>query len=108
MRRVIIETPYAGDVETNLRYLRSCLRDSLLRGEAPFSSHGLYTQLGVLDDGNPNERGRGMQAGFEWRASADATVVYTDLGLSLGVKLGIKHAEHIGQPVEYRTLEGWM
>lgn len=41
MRRVIIESPYHGNVERNLRYLRACLRDSLLRGEAPFASHGL-------------------------------------------------------------------
>lgn len=50
MRRVIIESPYAGNVEANATYLRRCLRDSLLRGEAPFASHAIYTLPGVLDD----------------------------------------------------------
>lgn len=93
MRRVIIESPYAGDVEKNLRYLRACLRDSLKRGEAPFASHGLYTQPGVLDDDDPEERKHGIAAGFEWRSVADATVVYADLGVSPGVQEGIDHAD---------------
>ncbi len=56
MRRVIIESPYAGDVETNVRYARACVRDSLLHGEAPIASHLLYTQEGVLRDEVPEER----------------------------------------------------
>lgn len=108
MRRVIVESPYAGDVETNLKYLRACMRDCLLRGEAPFASHGLYTQDGVLDDNVPEEREHGIQAGFAWRSIADCTVVYTDLGTSRGMEYGIAHASKKGVPVEYRTLgEGW-
>ncbi len=46
MIRVIVESPYAGAtariIERNERYLRACLRDCLLRGEAPFASHGLF------------------------------------------------------------------
>ena len=107
MRPVIIESPYAGDVEKNLTYLRAALRDCLLRGEAPFASHGLYTQAGVLDDNIPEEREHGIQAGFEWRQAAAATVVYTDLGYSRGMNYGIKTAEAMGHPIEYRTLPGW-
>ena len=51
-RKVILESPYAGDVETNLRNARAAMRDCLLRGEAPYASHLLYTQPGVLDDGD--------------------------------------------------------
>lgn len=85
MRRVIIESPYAGDVERNLRYLRACMRDSLLRGEAPFASHGLYTQPGVLDDHDPEQRRLGIEAGFAWWGGAAAVVFYTDLGWSRGM-----------------------
>ena len=106
-RRVIVESPYAGDIATNLRYLRACLRDCLLRGEAPFASHGLYTQEGVLDDQVPEERVHGIEAGFAWRSAAEATVVYIDLGISNGMTYGISHANKNGQPVEYRTIEGW-
>lgn len=107
MRRVIIESPYAGDVERNLRYLRACIRDCLHRDEAPFASHGLYTQPGVLDDNQPADRVIGMAAGFEWRLAAHATVVYIDLGVSRGMQLGIGHAESLfHHVVEYRRLRG--
>jgi hypothetical protein len=101
---VIIESPYAGDVEANLTYLRACLRDSLLRGEAPLASHGLYTQPGVLRDEEPSERAHGIHAGFAWRRLAAKTVVYTDRGLSDGMRYGIEHAHQLGQAVEYREL----
>lgn len=105
--RVIIESPYAGDVEENLRYLRACMRDSLLRGESPYASHALYTQPGVLDDHDLAERSIGIEAGFKWRSAADKTVVYVDLGISQGMQLGIDHAANLGQVVEYRTLGSW-
>ncbi len=104
MRLVIIESPYAGDVERNLRYLRACMRHCLMRGEAPYASHGLYTQPGVLDDDDPDERHQGILGGFAWRAVAELTVVFTDLGISSGMQYGIDHAIEQGRPVEYRTL----
>jgi len=110
MRRVIVESPYAGDVERNTKYLRACLADCLARGEAPFASHALYTQPGVLDDSDPQQRERGIAAGFAWRAMADATVVYTDLGVSRGMIAGLEHAERVRKnddhEIEYRTLGG--
>lgn len=104
MRLVIVESPYAGDIEKNLTYLRECMRDCFSRGEAPFASHGLYTQPGVLDDGNQAERVKGMEAGFEWGSAADATVVYLDRGLSRGMAEGIKAAREELHPVELRWL----
>lgn len=103
--RVILETPYAGDVEANATYLRACLRDSLMRGEAPFASHAIYTLPGVLRDDNPAEREIGMRAGFAWREIAGRTIVYTDRGISPGMQRGIDHAIGIGRPVEYRTID---
>lgn len=107
MRLVIIESPYAGDVEANVRYARACLKDALLRGEAPYASHLLYTQKGVLNDLDLAERALGIEAGLAWGERADATIVYTDLGISLGMKLGIEQAERMGRTVEYRTLSSW-
>lgn len=106
VKRVIVESPYAGDVEKNLRYVRACMRDCLLRNEAPFASHAIYTQAGVLDDLVPEERSHGINAGFAWREAADLTVVYTDLGTSRGMEYGIAHAKELGHPIEYRTLGG--
>lgn len=104
MRLVAIESPYAGDIEANLTYLRACLRDCLLRGESPIASHGLYTQPGVLDDTVPTERMQGIHAGFAWNMHAEATVVYTDRGITKGMAYGIEAALAAGRPVEYRTL----
>ena len=39
MKLVIVESPFAGDTERNIRYARACLADCLRRGEAPFASH---------------------------------------------------------------------
>lgn len=111
MKRVIIESPYGGTpgvVARNIRYARACLRDSLLRKETPFASHLLYTQDGVLDDTDSGERSMGIIAGFSWRSVAELTAVYTDLGMTQGMKEGIKDAEVKGMPVQYRELgEGW-
>lgn len=106
-KRVVVESPYAGDVQRNLRYLRACMRDCILRGEAPYASHGLYTQEGVLDDDKPIERIMGIEAGFSWGLVAEKSVFYTDLGMSKGMEYGLKAAEEAGRPVEYRTLPGW-
>lgn len=104
MIRVILESPYAGDVEGNLTYLRACMRDCLKRGEAPFASHGLYTQPGVLDDNDPGERRLGIEAGFLWRPVAHKTVVYTDRGITGGMTAGIDDAHGNKRAVEYREL----
>ena len=104
MKLVIVESPYAGDVEKNVRYARAALRDCLLRGDAPLASHLLYTQPGVLNDDIPSERKQGIEAGLEWGDLADATVVYTDLGTSRGMTYGIDRAKYVNRPVEYRTL----
>lgn len=106
-RRVIVESPYAGDVEQNVAYARRCLRDCFLRGEAPFASHLLYTQPGVLSDADPAERAMGIEAGLLWGEFADATVVYMDRGLSPGMMKGVDAARSVGRPVEYRSLPGY-
>ncbi len=107
MITVILESPYAGDIDENLRYLRACMRDCLLRGEAPFASHGLYTQPGVLRDEVPEEREHGIMAGFAWRAAAEKTVFYVDRGWSRGMVFGKEHVERHSLPFEIRNLVGW-
>lgn len=83
MKLVILETPYAGRVALNIEFARACMADCLKRGEAPFASHLLYTQPGILDDTKSEER---------------------MLGISGGMNLGIEEAERDGRPVEYRKL----
>lgn len=105
---VQIESPLASDnpvgLQRNITYVNHALRDSLLRGEAPFASHALYARAGVLDDTIPYERSRGMNAGFAFLRVASSMAVYTDLGISPGMREGIALAERVGLPIEYRSL----
>ena len=105
MRLVILESPFAGDEQANIDYARLCVRDSLMRGEAPIASHLLYTQPTILDDSVLAERNMGIAAGLFWGAKADATVVYTDRGITRGMALGTASAEGLGRPVEFRSIE---
>jgi hypothetical protein len=115
MRRVVIESPFAGprdqpkDVQLkveleNLRYLRAAMHDCLVhRGEAPFASHGLYTQAGVLDDTIPAERRLGIEAGFAYREIAEVSAFYVDLGMTSGMNYGLQDAVLKGRLIEYRA-----
>lgn len=107
MRKVIIESPYAGDIKLHLKYLAACMQDCLYKGEAPMASHCMYTMEGVLNDNILAQRNLGILAGFHWRTSADATVVYTDLGISKGMQNGIADSIDKGVPVEYRLVPNW-
>jgi len=101
---VVLETPYSGAVPLHLRYLRACMRDCLMRGEAPFASHHQYTAPGVLRDEIPSEREHGIRAGFAWRALAHKTVFYIDYGWSSGMLDGRESAAQLVQPFEVRLL----
>ena len=104
MKRVVLESPFAGDIAQNMFYLRRAMAHCISKGEAPFASHGLYTQPGVLNDDIPGERELGIQAGFAWGKEADYVVVYTDLGITPGMKKGIAFYETQGLPIHYRKI----
>lgn len=108
MNLVIIESPYAGDIDLNTRYARACLRDSLERGEAPLASHLLYTQPGVLDDGDAKQRRNSMDAGWAWMREARIVAVYENLGVTPGMVEGIKRAVEYDLELEFRTIDGWL
>lgn len=99
---VILETPYAGNIEENTIYAQACMKDSLMRNEAPFLSHLLYTQC--LNDSIPKERTIGIEAGFAFKSIIRKTIVYTDLGISNGMQLGINSAKENGNIIEYRKI----
>lgn len=104
MVRVILESPYAGDIETNVGYARVCIKHSLSLGEAPLASHLLYTQEGILDDTNEEERMLGINAGLAWSALADKHVFYVDYGMSAGMKMGLKLAKENNEVIEMRKI----
>lgn len=117
---VVVESPFATAKITlasgveyealqadNVAYARACMHDCLVNhGEAPFASHLLYTQEGVLDDDVPDERKLGIEAGLEIGRSAKKRVFYVDRGFSSGMKWGFQFAQEIGQVCEIRQLRG--
>ena len=116
---VIIESPfkptvdpskdrmcYERELAEHVAYARASMHDCLLRGEAPYASHLLYTQEGVLCDDIPEEREMGIEAGLAWGRCADLTAVYIDFGISKGMKRGIHRARSLGRAIEYRSLYG--
>jgi hypothetical protein len=107
---VIIESPLKADTdegyERNREYARACMRDSLSRGEAPYASHLLYAQPGILDDTDPREREMGILAGFAHGALFKVRVFYLDLGMSKGMQRGWDESGRLGQIVETRFLKG--
>jgi hypothetical protein len=108
MLLVLIESPFAGDVNTNIKFARACMRDSLSRGEAPFAPHLLYTQKEILDDDIPEERNWGIEAGLAWGKYARKTAVYTNLGITSGMEIGIQRAIEEEREIEYRELDAWI
>jgi hypothetical protein len=108
-KTVAIESPFGSKdpaiVERNKAYAIAAMRDCLARGESPYASHLLLTQ--VLDDNDPEQRAKGIQAGLDWAEMAELRVIYADLGVTIGMQAGIKQAEEIGQPMKVRTIPGW-
>ena len=111
MTCVILESPYKAKthkrLEYNLLYARCAMRDCLMRGEAPFASHLLYTQPSVLDDDLTEERAIGMAAGYAWAKYADYIVVYRDLGISTGMRKAIRFYKEMLIPIRERKLDNW-
>jgi len=105
MKKVIIESPYKGNVKINIEYARMCVRDSLNRGEAPIASHLLYTQEGILRDEIPKERQLGIDAGLAWTQVADEHVFYIDYGYSEGMKYAMDYV--IANNIPYSTRKIW-
>jgi hypothetical protein len=119
MTRVIIESPYAAGnnrtVKQNIAYARRCVKDSLDRGEAPIASHLLYTQPGILDDSKPEERKKGIMAGYKWYGIHTTVAFYVDYGISNGMIEALEMIEKLNRDndgyrtrinIEYRRING--
>lgn len=104
MIRVILESPYAGEIDRNVTYARRCVRDCLKRGEAPIASHLLFTQPGILRDEIPDERRLGIEAGLAWVQVADLMAIYTDFGISSGMENAMSRARLHKIPIELREI----
>ena len=66
-------------------------------GLAPFAPHLLYTQF--LDDSDPAQRELGISMGLRFMQTCDLVWVYTDEGISGGMRAEINYAYKLGKEV---------
>jgi hypothetical protein len=91
VKLVVIESPYAGDTALHIGYARRAMAHSLSLGEAPIASHLLYTQPGILDDEDPEQRKLGIACGLAWAQHAEVAAFYLDHGWSSGMRAAWQH-----------------
>lgn len=105
-RLVIVESPFRAtevySTEQHRLYLLHAMADCYRRGEAPFASHHLATE--ILDDDTPYERALGIRAGLAWGRHCEAVAVYSDLGVSRGMREAVEVYKKLGKPIEWRSL----
>jgi hypothetical protein len=99
---VIIESPYSGNLQENLQYLKRCLRDSWERGEHPLASHGYYPMF--LNESDPKERQAGIEAGYQLWPLASKIIFYSDYGMSKGMEAALDRAVHHRLEVVTRSI----
>ena len=108
MKRVVIESPYAGnekEMQINEIYGEYAMHDCLVNyNESPYASHLLYTRNHVLRDWVPEDRKLGIEAGFIWRDVAEQSNFYVDLGITDGMNLGIDDCNSKRREFKLRSL----
>ena len=115
MSVVMIESPYSGHIDRNIRYLALCGYDAaLLHDECPYASHGWMTQhprcktLFVSDydaKWDVLTRDAAIEMSQRIRRRCDKTVFYTDLGWSTGMEAARQFCVDNDLPFEERKLD---
>lgn len=93
MKLVYICSPYAGDIETNIRFAKDACLYAAEHGCAPVGVHLLYPQ--ILDDSIPAQRVIGIQMGLRVLASCDELWICGSR-ISHGMNCEIAEAERLG------------
>jgi len=97
---VYICSPYAGDIEKNVKAARSYSRFAVDAGYIPFAPHLLFTQF--LDDSNPDDRKLGMFFGNAFMSKCAELWVFGEL-ISEGMQAEIKRAKWKNIHIRYFT-----
>ncbi len=66
---VYIASPYAGEIEKNVAFAKKACRYAMEEGHTPIAVHLMYPQF--LDDGNPEERSKGLRMGLRVLMACD-------------------------------------
>lgn len=87
-------------------YLRDAVKDSVVRGEAPFVTHAVV--LSASDMAGASNLRYVMACMSVWMQDAEAAVWYSDIGgEDPDVRLMLGYAQNLGLPIERRSLPEW-
>ncbi len=95
---VYICSPYAGDIEENVRNARSYSRFAVQQGYLPITPHLLYPQF--LDDSLQHERDLGMFFGIVLMGKCSEVWVFGER-ISSGMQIEIDRARFKGYKIRY-------
>ena len=99
---VYICSPYAGDIENNVKAARNYSKFAVSKGYIPIAPHLLFTQF--LDDRNPNERQLGLFFGNAVMSKCTEVWVFGDK-ISSGMQAEINRARWKNYRLRYFTKE---
>lgn len=99
---IYVASPYAGDIEKNVRYAQDACRAVLLAGAHPYAPHLYITN--ILRDDVPEEREQGLKTGLAFLTVCDELWVFGPR-ISKGMAGEIAEAERLGKPIRYVDLD---
>ena len=97
MKLVYICSPYAGDIEKNIRFAKAACHYAMEQGCAPVAVHLLYPQF--LNDAVPSERGAGIRMGLRVLAFCEELWICGER-ISPGMSCEIEEAKRLGIPIQ--------
>lgn len=95
---VYICSPYAGDIESNVKYAQRYSRFAVDKGYLPIAPHLLFPQF--MNDANPNERELGMYFGNVLISKCAEVWVFGSI-ISAGMEDEIKRAKRKNYRLRY-------
>lgn len=93
---VFICSPYAGDIENNVKAAQKYCRFAVAMGYIPFAPHLLFPQF--LNDTDPKERDLGLFFGIALMSKCAELWVFGEM-VSAGMAKEIEKAEKRGMPI---------
>lgn len=96
MKLVYICSPYAGEIEQNVRFAQDACRYAIAQNCTPLAVHLLYPQ--ILNDAVPKERNIGIQMGLRVLTVCEELWLCGS-SISTGMLCELKEAERLGIPV---------
>ena len=98
MPKVFISSPFAGDLQRNIKNARRYCAFAVRSGYIPFAPHLFYPQF--LSDGNTEQRELGLFMGMVFLDSCKEVWVFGER-ISSGMQSEIDRARERGIPIRY-------